>query len=61
VLVEGNVFRNVTEPISTYGKVIPADSPNTSPDGDYEPDGFANIRGKTLQSRSGYEVRAYGR
>ncbi|KAI5777731.1 polysaccharide lyase family 1 protein [Geopyxis carbonaria] len=44
VLVEGNVFRNVTEPISTYGKVIPADSPNSGPDGDYEPDGFANER-----------------
>lgn len=43
-LVEYNVFRNVTEAISTYGKVIPQDSPNTSPDGDYEPDGFANER-----------------
>jgi pectate lyase len=45
VIIEGNVFQNVTEPISTYGKVIPADSPNTSPDGDYEPDGYANVRG----------------
>ncbi|KAL0633748.1 hypothetical protein Q9L58_007352 [Maublancomyces gigas] len=43
-LIEYNVFRNVTEAISTYGKVIPQDSPNTSPDGDYEPDGFANER-----------------
>jgi pectate lyase len=44
VLVEGNVFRgNTTEALSTYGLVIPADSPNTSPDGDYEIDGFANL------------------
>lgn len=46
VLIEGNVFRNVSEPISTYGKVIPEDSPNSGPDGDYEPDGFANARSK---------------
>ncbi|KAF8253236.1 pectin lyase-like protein [Wilcoxina mikolae CBS 423.85] len=44
VIIEGNVFCNVTEPISTYGMVIPADSPNTSPLGDFEPDGFANVR-----------------
>ncbi|CAE7190058.1 unnamed protein product [Rhizoctonia solani] len=43
VLVEANVFRNVTEPISTYGFVIPDDSP-INPEGDYEPDGFANER-----------------
>jgi pectate lyase len=44
VLVEGNVFRgNTTEALSTYGLVIPNDSPNTSPDGDYELDGFANL------------------
>ncbi|KAF2715492.1 polysaccharide lyase family 1 protein [Pleomassaria siparia CBS 279.74] len=44
VLVEGNVFRgNTTEALSTYGLVIPDDSPNTSPDGDYEIDGFANL------------------
>ncbi|KAI5841574.1 polysaccharide lyase family 1 protein [Morchella snyderi] len=41
-LIEYNVFRNVTECISTYGMVIPQDSPNSSPDGDYEPDGYAN-------------------
>ena len=44
VLVEGNVFRgNTSEALSTYGLVIPEDSPNTSPDGDYEIDGFANL------------------
>jgi pectate lyase len=44
VLVEGNVFRGRTrEALSTYGLVIPEDSPNTSPDGDYELDGFANL------------------
>jgi pectate lyase len=44
VLVEGNVFRgNTSEALSTYGLVIPADSPNTSPDGDFEIDGFANL------------------
>ncbi|KAF1960463.1 pectin lyase-like protein [Byssothecium circinans] len=44
VLVEGNVFRGKTrEALSTYGLVIPEDSPNTSPDGDYELDGFANL------------------
>ncbi|KAF8707815.1 Polysaccharide lyase family 1 protein, partial [Rhizoctonia solani] len=41
VLVQANVFRNVKEPISTYGFVIPDDSP-INPSGDYEPDGFAN-------------------
>ncbi|KAF2793588.1 polysaccharide lyase family 1 protein [Melanomma pulvis-pyrius CBS 109.77] len=47
VLVEGNVFTgNTTEALSTYGLVIPADSPNTSPDGDYEIDGFANLGAK---------------
>lgn len=44
VLVEGNVFRgNTSEALSTYGLVIPMDSPNTSPDGDPELDGFANL------------------
>ena len=44
MLVEGNVFRgNTSEALSTYGLVVPADSPNTSPDGDFEIDGFANL------------------
>ncbi|KAF2019883.1 polysaccharide lyase family 1 protein [Aaosphaeria arxii CBS 175.79] len=47
VLVEGNVFRGKTrEALSTYGLVIPEDSPNTSPDGDFEIDGFANLGAK---------------
>jgi pectate lyase len=44
VLVEGNVFTGKTrEALSTYGMVIPEDSPNTSPTGDFEIDGFANL------------------
>lgn len=47
VLVEGNVFTGKTrEALSTYGLVIPEDSPNTSPDGDFEIDGFANLGAK---------------
>jgi pectate lyase len=45
-LVEGNVFEYALEPVSTYGLVIPADSPNTGPDGDLEPDGRATLRGE---------------
>lgn len=40
---------DVVEPISTYGLVIPADSPNTGPEGDYELDGFAVERSKPHQ------------
>jgi pectate lyase len=44
VLVEGNVFRGKTrEALSTYGLVIPDDSPNTCVCGDEELDGFANL------------------
>jgi hypothetical protein len=44
VLVEGNVFRGRTrEALSTYGLVIPEDSPNSGPEGDFEIDGFANL------------------
>ncbi|KAF9466557.1 polysaccharide lyase family 1 protein [Collybia nuda] len=42
VLIEGNVFSNTSEPVSTYGFVIPDDSP-ANPSGDFEPDGFANF------------------
>lgn len=42
VFIEGNVFANTTEPVSTYGFVIPDDSPE-NPSGDFEPDGFANF------------------
>jgi pectate lyase len=44
VLVEANVFRGkCSEALSTHGLVIPMDSPNTSPEGDKEIDGFANL------------------
>ncbi|KAI8623316.1 pectin lyase fold/virulence factor [Xylariaceae sp. FL1651] len=44
VLVEGNVFTgNTSEALSTYGLVIPEDSPNTCTCGDQELDGFANL------------------
>ncbi|KAF3919027.1 hypothetical protein ABW21_db0200894 [Orbilia brochopaga] len=44
VLVEGNVFRGDTpEALSTYGLVIPEDSPNTCTCGDQELDGYANL------------------
>lgn len=44
VLVEGNVFRgNTREALSTYGLVIPDDSPNTCTCGDEELDGYANL------------------
>jgi pectate lyase len=53
VLVEGNVFAGKTkEALSTYGLVIPEDSPNTGPGGDLEIDGFANLGA----SRSSYQV-----
>jgi pectate lyase len=44
MLVEGNVFRGDTrEALSTYGLVIPDDSPNTCTCGDEELDGYANL------------------
>lgn len=47
VLVEGNVFTgNTRTALTTYGLVVPEDSPNTGPDGDYELDGFANLGAK---------------
>ncbi|KAI0478345.1 pectin lyase fold/virulence factor [Xylaria cf. heliscus] len=47
VLVEGNVFAgNTSEALSTYGLVIPMDSPNTCTCGDQELDGFANLGAK---------------
>jgi pectate lyase len=47
MLVEGNVFRGDTrEALSTYGLVIPEDSPNTSPSGDPELDGYVNLGAK---------------
>ncbi|OBT58813.1 hypothetical protein VE04_01367 [Pseudogymnoascus sp. 24MN13] len=61
VLVEGNVFRgDAHEALSTYGLVIPMDSPNTSPDGDYEIDGFANLGAKNDFGRSGVNITQKG-
>lgn len=51
VFVQANVFNNVTQPICSYGFVIPDDSPD-DPDGDYEPDGFANESGRISSSNS---------
>ena len=44
MLVEANAFfgKKRTAP-TTYGLVIPEDSPNTGPEGDYEIDGYMNL------------------
>ncbi|KFY14214.1 hypothetical protein V492_02779 [Pseudogymnoascus sp. VKM F-4246] len=61
VLVEGNVFRGDTpEALSTYGLVIPMDSPNTSPDGDYEIDGFANLGAENDFGTAGVNITQKG-
>ncbi|EUC44970.1 polysaccharide lyase family 1 protein [Bipolaris oryzae ATCC 44560] len=61
VLVEGNVFKGDTrEALSTYGLVIPQDSPNTSPDGDYEIDGFANLGAKNDFGKAGVNITQVG-
>ncbi|KFY01828.1 hypothetical protein V495_06144 [Pseudogymnoascus sp. VKM F-4514 (FW-929)] len=61
VLVEGNVFRGDTpEALSTYGLVIPNDSPNTSPDGDYEIDGFANLGAENDFGTAGVNITQVG-
>lgn len=53
VLVEGNVFRGKTrEALSTYGLVIPEDSPNTCTCGDEELDGYANLGASKFPSPS---------
>jgi pectate lyase len=44
MLVEANAFFGKTRTAATtYGLVIPEDSPNTSPDGDFEIDGYMNL------------------
>ncbi|RKF60851.1 Pectate lyase A [Golovinomyces cichoracearum] len=44
ILVEGNVFiGNTSTALTTHGLVIPEDSPNSGPGGDFEIDGFANL------------------
>ena len=56
MLVEGNVFTGKTrEALSTYGLVIPEDSPNSGPEGDFEIDGFANLgASKLIASKSDF-------
>ncbi|KAF2269741.1 pectin lyase-like protein [Lojkania enalia] len=61
VLVEGNVFRGDTkEALSTYGLVIPMDSPNTSPDGDFEIDGFVNLGAKNDWGPASINITQWG-
>ncbi|GAB7359998.1 hypothetical protein MBLNU230_g7523t1 [Neophaeotheca triangularis] len=61
MLVEGNVFRGDTrEALSTYGLVIPEDSPNTSPDGDFEIDGFVNLGAKNDWGNAGVNITQIG-
>lgn len=63
MLVEGNVFTGDTrEAVSTYGLVIPEDSPNTCICGDEEIDGFVNLgAGKfgLLVSRGGSRLTVW--
>ncbi|KAL5314470.1 hypothetical protein ACEPPN_017110 [Leptodophora sp. 'Broadleaf-Isolate-01'] len=61
VLVEGNVFTGDTrEALSTYGLVIPEDSPNTSPLGDFEIDGYANLGATNDFGGSGVNITQVG-
>jgi pectate lyase len=44
MLVEANAFFGKTRTAATtYGLVIPEDSPNSGPDGDFEIDGYMNL------------------
>jgi hypothetical protein len=53
MLVEANAFFGKTRTAATtYGLVIPEDSPNTSPDGDFEIDGFMNLGKSELNIQS---------
>ncbi|KAG4274882.1 hypothetical protein FPRO04_08890 [Fusarium proliferatum] len=61
VLVEGNVFRgNTSEALSTYGLVIPMDSPNTCTCGDEELDGYANLGAKNDWGKAGVNITQKG-
>lgn len=49
MLVEANAFFGKTRTAATtYGLVVPEDSPNTSPDGDFEIDGYMNLGASKL-------------
>jgi pectate lyase len=61
VLVEGNVFTGDTrEALSTCGLVIHEDSPNTSPLGDYEIDGYTNLGDGNNLGGSGVNITQVG-
>ncbi|KAH6876561.1 pectin lyase fold/virulence factor [Thelonectria olida] len=61
VLVEGNVFRgNTSEALSTYGLVIPMDSPNTCTCGDEELDGYANLGARNDWGPAGVNITQKG-
>ncbi|GAB1318012.1 hypothetical protein MFIFM68171_08222 [Madurella fahalii] len=61
VLVEGNVFRgNTREALSTYGLVIPDDSPNTCTCGDEELDGYANLGARNDWGGAGVNITQVG-
>lgn len=55
------MFRGDTrEALSTYGLVIPEDSPNTSPEGDYEIDGYANLGAANDFGTAGVNITQVG-
>ncbi|KAI5362486.1 Putative pectate lyase, pectin lyase/virulence factor [Septoria linicola] len=61
VLVEGNVFKgNTRTALTTYGLVIPEDSPNTCVCGDEELDGFANLGAKNDFGRADVNITRVG-
>ncbi|THW21000.1 polysaccharide lyase family 1 protein [Aureobasidium pullulans] len=61
MLVEGNVFRgNTREAVSTYGLVIPEDSPNTCVCGDFEIDGYVNFGARNDFGKAGVNVTQWG-
>lgn len=61
MLVEANVFTGKTrEALSTYGLVIPDDSPNTCTCGDEELDGYANLGAKNDFGTAGVNITQVG-
>ncbi|SMQ51250.1 unnamed protein product [Zymoseptoria tritici ST99CH_3D7] len=61
VLVEGNVFCGKTrEALSTYGLVVPEDSPNSCVCGDEELDGFANLGAENDFGSAGVNITRVG-
>ena len=61
MFVEENVFRrNTRKVLSTYGLTIPKDSPNTSPEGDYELNSFANLGAQNNFGSAGVSITRVG-